>query len=98
MTPNGQPEGSTGLTDHFAGIPEMQSRYASIDQKKERAVAIAKQLFDCRSRGDVITDANFGEFREAVKATVAEITAAEQAILSAQASTTTRGLPRLASR
>lgn len=97
LTPNGQPEGSTGLTDHFAGIPEMQSRYASIDQKKERAVAIAKQLFDCRSRGDVITDANFGEFREAVKATVAEITAAEQAILSTQASTT-RGLPRLASR
>lgn len=97
LAANGQPETSTGLTEHFAAIPEMQGRYASIDQKKERAVAIAKQLFDCRGRGDVITDANFGEFREAVKATVAEITAAEQAILSAQVSTT-RGLPRLASR
>lgn len=97
LTPNGQPETSTGLTDHFAGIPEMQGRYASIDQKKERAVAIAKQLFDCRQRGDVITDANFGEFREAVKATVAEITAAEQAILSGQRSAQ-RGLPRLTSR
>ncbi len=97
LTPNSQPEASTGLTDHFAGIPEMQGRYASIDQKKERAVAIAKQLFDCRSRGDVITDANFGEFREAVKATVAEITAAEQMILSGQVAAQ-RGLPRLTSR
>lgn len=97
LTPNGQPEASTGLTEHFAAIPEMQSRYASIDQKKERAVAIAKQLFDCRSRGDVITDANFGDFREAVKATVTEITAAEQAILSAKVKGA-RAIPRLAAR
>lgn len=97
LTPNSQPEASTDLTDHFAGIPEMQGHYASIDQKKERAVAIAKQLFESRHRGDIITDAHFGEFREAVKATVAEITAAEQMILSGQVAAQ-RGLPRLTSR
>ncbi len=97
LTPNGRPEVSTGLTDHFASIPEMQGRYASIDQKKERAVAIAKQLFDRRDRGEAITDADFGEFREAVKATVAEITAAETAILSVQRSPQSR-VPRLTAR
>lgn len=97
LTPNGRPEVSTGLTDHFASIPEMQGRYASIDQKKERAVAIAKQLFDRRDRGEAITDADFGEFREAVKATVAEITAAETAILSLQRSPQSR-VPRLTAR
>ena len=95
---NGQQEGSTGLTDHFAGIPEMQGRYASIDQKKERAVSLANQLFERRNRGEPITDAAFGDFREAVKATVAEITAAETAILSGSRMTSQRSLPRLAGR
>lgn len=97
LTPNGQPETSTGLTDHFAAIPEMQGRYASIDQKKERAFAIAKQLFERRNRGEVISDGDFGEFRDAVKATVAEITAAETAILSGQARSSS-GLARLPAR
>ncbi|MBD3767073.1 MAG: HAMP domain-containing protein [Gammaproteobacteria bacterium] len=97
LTPNSQPETSTGLTDHFAGIAEMQGRYASIDQKKEHAVAIAKELFDRRDRGVVITDADFGELREAVKTTLAEITAAEQMILSGQVAAQ-RSLPRLTSR
>ncbi len=97
LTPNGQPEGSTGLTDHFAGIPEMQSRYASIDQKKEHAVAIANQLFDRRNRGEAVSDADLIDFRQAVKETVAEITAAEVAILSGR-SLPPKGLPRLTGR
>lgn len=97
LTPNGQPEASTGLTDHFAAIPEMQGRYASIDQKKEHAVAIAKQLFDRRNRGEAVSDADFADFRQAVKATVAEITAAEVAILSGR-SVPPKGLPRLTGR
>ena len=75
----------------------MQGRYASIDQKKERAFAIAKQLFERRNRGEVISDGDFGEFRDAVKATVAEITAAETAILSGQARSSS-GLARLPAR
>jgi methyl-accepting chemotaxis protein len=97
LTPNGQPEASTGLTDHFSAIPEMQGRYASIDQKKEHAVAIAKQLFDRRNRGEVVSDADFADFRQAVKETVAEITAAEVAILSGR-SVPPKGLPRLRGR
>ncbi len=82
LSEHGKPEESTGLSDHFAGIPEMQQRFASIDQKKEAAVAIAADLFARRAQGQVITDTDFEALRAATQATVAEITAAERDILA----------------
>lgn len=60
----------------------MQQRFASIDQKKEAAVAIAADLFARRAQGQVITDSDFEGLRAATQATIAEITAAERDILA----------------
>ena len=93
LTPNGQPEPNTGLSEHFAPFTKCRGVMPVLIRKRACS-GDSKQLFDRRDSGDVITDADFGEFREAIKVTVADITAAETAILSVQ-SRHQRGVPRL---
>ena len=72
---------ATGLSQHLSTIEGLGARYQQIDQKKQLAADIAVHYAARKQRGEVISDDDVLKLREAVNATVAEITAAESAIL-----------------
>jgi hypothetical protein len=77
---------STGLSEHLSSIEGIGARFQQIDQKKQQAAQLASELAALKQRTGKLSDDALVALRTAVNETVAEISAAEAALLGSHRS------------
>ncbi len=76
----------TGLSEHLSSIEGIGVRFQQIDQKKQQAAQLASELAALKQRTGKLSDDALVALRTAVNETVAEISAAEAALLGSHRS------------